>query len=91
MFSPDTQLTREQAATMLCHLANAAGKPLTEKTAAFNDNSAISTWAIEYVGQVQSAGIMGGVGENTFAPKSPYTREQSIITALKLFELMGSQ
>ena len=31
---------------------------------------------------------MSGVGDNTFAPQNPYTREQSIITILRLFNAM---
>jgi hypothetical protein len=87
-FAPDDKLTREQAAAMLARLAEAIGKPLTKKAPAFNDNGSISPWAKEGVGQIQAAGIMGGVGNNTFAPKDPYTREQSIITILRLYSVM---
>jgi|GEM_PF-3069189 len=88
MFSPDTQLTREQAAVMLSRLADAIGKPLQQKAATFADNNQIAEWAIDGVGQVQATGIMSGVGENTFAPKNPYTREQSITTILRLFDFL---
>ena len=84
-FSPDTQLTREQAAVMLSRLADAIGKPLQKQAATFTDNGNIASWAIEGVGQVQAAGIMSGVGENTFAPQDPYTREQSILTIMRLY------
>ena len=87
-FSPDTGLTREQAATMLSRLANAIGKPLTKQAAAFNDNSSISSWALDAVGQVQAAEIMGGVGNNTFAPQGDYTREQSITTIMRLYNIV---
>jgi hypothetical protein len=80
-FDPDANLTREQAAVMLAQLAVAVGKPFDKQAAArFADNSSIASWAIERVGQVQAAGIMSGIGNNMFAPKQPYTREQSIIT-----------
>ena len=85
-FDPNAKLTREQAAVMLSRLADAIGNPLTKKAAAFNDNSKISSWAITEAGQAQAAGIMGGVGNNTFAPKDPYTREQSIVTILRTFK-----
>ena len=87
-FAPDNTLTREQAATMLSRLADAIGKPLTQQEAAFNDNADISPWAFDAVGQMQATGIMGGVGDNTFAPKSDYTREQSIITILRLYNVV---
>ena len=85
IFNPGGLLTREQAATMLSRLANALGKPLAKQIASFTDNNKIASWAIDGVGQVQAAGIMAGVGNNTFAPKNPYTREQSIITMIRLW------
>ena len=87
-FSPDATLTREQAATMLARLANAMSKPLETSAASFADNKSASDWALEAIGQMQASGIMGGVGENKFAPKVEYTREQSIITIWRLFEIL---
>ena len=85
-FSPDTKLTREQAAVMLARLAEVIGKPLAKESATFSDTSTISSWALESVGQIQVSGIMNGVGNNMFAPQNPYSREQSIITILRLYE-----
>ena len=87
-FGPENKLTREQAATMLSRLANAIGKPLAAQAPAFNDNSAISSWAFGAAGQMQTTGIMGGVGDNTFAPQADYTREQSIATMMRLFDIV---
>jgi hypothetical protein len=87
-FSPNTGLTREQAATMLSRLADAIGKPLPKQAAAFNDNGSISSWALEAVGQIQAAGIMGGVGNNTFDPQGAYTREQSIVTIQRMYGVL---
>ena len=50
-----------------------------------SDLSAISAYALDPVGQMQATKIMGGVGDNTFAPQNPYTREQSIVTILRLY------
>lgn len=86
IFDPDARLTREQAATMLSRLAAAIGKPLPEQTATFADNAAVSSWAAAQVGQMQAAGIMGGVGDNKFNPTGHYTREQSIVTILRLYD-----
>jgi len=83
-FAPDAELTREQAATMLVRLVGRiASAPLTRSTPTFADSSSISLWAREGAGLMQASGIMGGVGGNTFAPKSPYTKEQSIVTILR--------
>lgn len=86
-FNPSGALTREQAAVMLSQLADALGMPLPEAQPDFVDNAAMSSWAKPFVGKVKAAGIMSGVGDNKFDPAAKYTREQSIITALKLFRI----
>jgi len=85
VFTPNTALTREQAATMLARLAGAFGKPLPEVEATFADKSSVSGWAYEAVGQVQAAGVMNGTSPDMFMPKGPYTREQSIVTMLRMY------
>jgi len=87
-FSPNALLTREQAATMLSRLANAIGRPLTNHTATFADSGDISSWAADAVGRMQTSGIMGGVGNNLFSPGGPYTREQSIVTIVRLYDIL---
>lgn len=86
-FGPTNELTREQAAVMLSQLADALGMPLAEAESDFADNDTVSGWAKNFVGKVKAADIMNGVGDNQFAPQAKYTREQSIITALKLFRI----
>ena len=85
VFIPDKPLTREEAATMLSRLAREIGKPLQASETTFHDYAQISDWAVKEVGQVQAAGIMNGYDDNTFGPKDPYTREQSIVTMLRLY------
>ena len=87
-FDPDGELTREQAATILVRLADAMGKPLPEGTASFADNASIASWAIDAVGRAKAGGIMDGTGNNTFSPQGAYTREQSILTVMRLYEMM---
>jgi hypothetical protein len=87
-FAPNNNLTREQAATMLSRLAYAVGEPLEAADPAFADNDKIFDYAYEAVGQVQAAGIMQGKENNLFDPKGSYTREQSILTMNRLFDLV---
>ena len=87
-FAPNEKLTREQAATMLSRLAGALGKSFGDRSATFADNNSISQWAIDAVGQMQYHKIMEGVGNNTFSPKGEYTREQSILTIVRLYEIV---
>ena len=88
-FDPNSPLTREQAAVMLARLANVIGQPLSASTPTFADNNQMSSWARDGVGQVQAVGIMSGVGNNLFAPQNPYTIEQSIVTIMRLYDILN--
>ena len=90
LFAPDAPLTREQAAVMLSRLMGLLGMGVYEAVPPnFSDANEISNWAIMSVGHMQSSGIMSGVGDNRFAPQNPYTREQSIVTIIRLFDLVS--
>lgn len=86
-FDPDGQLTREQAATILSRLAGVLGVKLDKTAPTFADNGAIASWAADAVGEMQTAGIMGGVGNNQFAPQGTYSWEQSIATLMRLYDI----
>lgn len=83
-FAPDDLLTREQAASILVDMAEKLGGSVAASAPTFADNASISGWAQTKVGQAQASGIMGGVGNNRFDPKGSYTREQSMVTMLRL-------
>ena len=87
-FMPNDTLTREQAAVILVRLANVTSLSLPPATEAFADSADIAPWAIEAVGQVREAGIMEGIGGGMFSPQGPYTREQSIVTLLRLYWIL---
>ena len=85
-FDPNGLLTREQAAVILDRLAIVVGKPLPVLPGSFGDMTSIASWARESVGKVQAGGIMDGTGSNNFTPKMSYSREQSIVTLLRLWK-----
>jgi len=87
LFDPDATLTREQAAVLLSRLAEAIGHPLRGVPLVFADSAEISSWAVSGVEDVVAHGIMIGTGNYMFSPLHPYTREQSIIAILRVFEL----
>jgi len=90
-FFPEHELTREQAAVMLSRLAEVVGSPFEPFEADFVDMGDVSDWAVESVGLVQGAGIMGGVGLNHFLPQGIYTREQGMVTIKRVYdELTGA-
>lgn len=86
-FAPNGTLTREQAATMLARLAAVMGSPMTAQAPTFADNASISAWAFDAVGQVLGGGVMNGSDNNMFRPKGNYTREQSILTMMRMYNL----
>ena len=90
-FSPDSLLTREQAATMLTRVLKAAYIPgwtfATDgnftlnftKPATFADDAQISDWAKDSVYfMVANNNILNGVGNNEFAPKANPNKGESI-------------
>ena len=87
-FSPNTTITREQAAAILTSLTQSLTGTAKWKQPDYADNAKISTWARESVGNCRELGIMGSVGNNMFNPKGNYTIEQSICTILRLYKLI---
>ena len=87
-FSPHTSLTREQAAVILSNLMERMVEQLPWMLPSFADNASISSWAVFGVGLVQATGIMTGTGENNFSPGGSYTREQSIITIMRAYDVI---
>jgi len=85
-FSPDEFITREQVAVVLSRLSYAVGVPLLFGSVTFDDGEYISYQAVHAVGQMQMAGIMGGVGYNMFAPHRFFSYEQTIVAMLRLYE-----
>lgn len=88
-FNPNGQITRQEAAAMLTNMAgNVFGLNVGAKSSNFNDRGQISDWAKGSVDFVYEYGIMSGTGNNAFAPQSPYTREQSIVTILRMYNTL---
>jgi len=87
-FGPDELVTREEVALMLARLSDAMNRPFPRVNPEFADNSIISPWALGAVGQMQAAGIIDGVGDN-FVPDGSFSREQSIVSMLRLFDIVG--
>jgi len=89
-FDPHSPLTREQAAVMLARMANILGRPFPDRAPTFADNNLISGWAVEGVGRAQASGIMTGVGNNRFAPRDSYTKEQAVVTMIRMLDYVNN-
>lgn len=89
LFAPNDSITREEAAVILTNTAEFMGvkKDIALFSTRFSDFKTVSEWAKDAVCKMDALGIMRGMGENNFSPKSSYTKEQSAVTMLKLFNL----
>ena len=88
-FAPDDFLTREQAATILHRVYQLFDEQLNADDELFADDIYISDWAKNSVYTMKQHGIMNGTGDNNFSPKESYTTEQSIITILRLYNIIN--
>ena len=88
-FLPNSYITREQAAAILCRTAEFLGNktiinPQYEKI--YDDEDKISYWAKSSVASMKAMNVMNGISEREFAPNQIYTVEQAIATMLRLYE-----
>ncbi len=95
-FNPNGMITRQEAAVMLMRTAAVLGITKTnEQPEVFTDKDTHAIWAREAIAFVSSLKdktsnnkIMGGVGNGKFDPLGGYTREQSFVTMLRLFNAL---
>lgn len=92
-FDPYGLLQRQQAAAMLARAAKVLGfDEAGEMGISFSDKSIFQEYAkepIEFISRVKDRisgyRVMGGMGNNLFGPTSPYTKEQAILTMLRMY------
>ena len=89
-FDPYGTLTREEAATLLCRVAERYRWVGIQTSLSYSDTWSISPWAVFYVTWANENGIMSGVSDIEFAPKGTYTVEQAIVTVARLYNLINS-
>ncbi len=75
-FGPNDEVTREQMAVILSNYIKYKNIviPKDNSDVSFSDKDTVSSWAISSVEDMKRYGIMSGVGENKFAPKSSANR-----------------
>ena len=87
-FNPNNYITRQEAATMLSRTADVLGIK-TGSAVSFGDMDQAASWAVDYIGKVSSMvttdgrRVMSGNG-NGFDPLGSYTRQQAILTIVRL-------
>lgn len=73
LFGTNDPVSREQLAAILWRYA---GSPAAERGNDFADEDTISPYAMDAVDWARANGIISGMAENTFSPKSTATRAQ---------------
>ena len=76
------EISREEAAVMLCRAAQVVDCNISAPTTNLNG---VSNWAIDGVNFVVDRGIMTGT-DFGFEPKGKYTKEQAITTFVRFIE-----
>lgn len=87
-FSPDRQVTRQEAAAMMLRAYKVCGGALPEEAAevSFTDAADIATWAKEEAAALSVWGVVKGYEDGRFDPKGSCTIEQAILMFLRLYE-----
>ena len=90
-FNPNGSITRQEAAAMLARTARVLGLTASGGES-FNDAGQFASWASESIAFVSGltdpitgGKVMGSTGTGNFSPSAPYSREQAMLTALRLF------
>ena len=82
-FGAGELITREDMAAIIARVLAVKGKTLENAEAAFSDSDEISPYAKNAVAGLSNAGVINGMGDNTFAPKNNATRAQCAVMLYK--------
>lgn len=82
-FKPESEVTREQAATII---GRALKLGSVNTTQVFADDNQISVWARDFVYSLKEAGILNGRGNNMFEPQATLTRAEAAKLISIVFE-----
>jgi len=79
-FDPDSPLTREAAAKILCSAIRSINgiNAVSGSAPPYADNGAISYWAMQYVAFAYENGLMIGSDGNRFRPQDSLSREEAM-------------
>ncbi|PZD94195.1 hypothetical protein DNH61_19835 [Paenibacillus sambharensis] len=88
-FGVHEEISRQDMAVMMAQAIKASGGKLASSgsSSAFRDHADISGYAADAVSAMYEAGLISGLGNNTFSPKQSATRAQA---AVILYNMMTS-
>lgn len=86
-FDPEGSITRQEAAVMLLRTYTVPGWTISDEAVdvePYADEALFPAWATDSIMLLKAWSVMSGGGDNTFDPTGHYSREQSILTFLRL-------
>ena len=83
IFSPDTPITREEAAKMVANYLKIADTNI-DKLQKFTDNAKVSSWARAEMEGTIEAGYFNGYPDNTLRPQGNITRAETVVVMGRL-------
>lgn len=84
LFGVGQKLTRQDMA-VLCRRAKGGSLTATKENVLFSDDAQISDYAKDAVYELYRAGVIGGMGDGSFAPRGTATRAQGAVMIYNLF------
>ncbi len=94
-FAPKKNITRQEIAVMMHRAIKYAeketGKKFIEDNSVLNgytDYDSIASWAKDSVGILANNSVMKGTSESTISPLNNASREQAIMLAVRIYELL---
>ncbi len=89
LFRPEEQVTREEAAKILvCAYRNVQGETADVEETAFADQEAFSPWAVPYIEEAVSLGLLKGKNDNCFDPAAQTTRAEAAVVISRLLAIL---
>ena len=85
-FYPDASITRQEMTAMIVRAMEKMELWDEENTSAlsFNDNNEIASWAKDYVAKAYDKGIIEGVGDGYFSPRTNANRAQAAVIIYRI-------
>ena len=78
-FGAGRMISREDMAVILYRAMQYKGISFASEDAKFSDSEEISEYAINAVGSLAEKGIINGVGDDRFSPKTSATRAEAAV------------
>jgi len=89
VFDPHGHINRQEAAALLYNVARRLGDTDPGKHPPFNDIGNLPDFAIAGVHWAFATEVVGGVGDNRFYPLGVYTRRQTIVSMVRVYDVVN--